>query len=131
MIFRILALCYSAGTVGALANSAAIIWMGKAGIPASLGVALAPNYSPSWLYPRLVWGGMWALLFALPLPRTLWWAFVIALAPALFQLFVVFPQFAGKGTAGLDLGTLTPAFVLFYNLIWALVTYLTLKLVRA
>jgi hypothetical protein len=36
------------------------------------------------------------------------------------QLFIVFPYEAGKGMAGLDLGLLTPLFILFYNWIWAL-----------
>ncbi|MEB2343949.1 MAG: hypothetical protein OZ948_04355 [Deltaproteobacteria bacterium] len=116
---RSLSLFFAAGVVGALANSVAVWLLGELGVPRALGVALAPDWSAGWLYPRLVWGGLWGLLFALPiqaalLPRGL----LVSLAPTLFQLFVVFPAWAGQGVAGLELGLLTPAFVLLYNAIW-------------
>jgi len=105
--------------VGAFANSLAAWLFGELGVPRALGVAMAPDWSAAWLYPRLVWGGIWGLLFVLPVtaavvPRGL----LVSLAPTLFQLFVVFPAWAGKGVAGLELGLLTPAFVLLYNAIW-------------
>jgi hypothetical protein len=34
------------------------------------------------------------------------------------MLFVVFPEQLHKGNMGLELGTLTPAFVVLYNFIW-------------
>lgn len=116
---RSLSLFFAAGVVGAFANSVAVWLFGELGVPRALGVALAPDWSAGWLYPRLVWGGLWGLLFALPiqaalLPRGL----LLSLAPTLFQLFVVFPAWAGQGVAGLELGMLTPVFVLLYNAIW-------------
>jgi len=116
---RSLSLFFAAGVVGAFANSLAVWLLGELGVPRALGVALAPDWSAAWLYPRLVWGGIWGLLFVLPVtaavvPRGL----LVSLAPTLFQLFVVFPAWAGKGVAGLELGLLTPAFVLLYNAIW-------------
>jgi hypothetical protein len=43
---------------------------------------------------------------------------VFSLFPTLFQLFYVFPYLAQKGMMGLELGTLTPLFVLFFNAVW-------------
>jgi len=59
-------LCFAAGCLGALANSWAVWYFGSKGIPASFGVAIAPSFSLAWLYPRIVWGGLWGLLFLLP-----------------------------------------------------------------
>ena len=80
---------------------------------------LAPPLTPAFLYPRLVWGGLWGFLFLIPLAR---WSFPVrglffSLGPTLAQLFVVFPH-AQKGVLGLQLGSLTPLLVVFYNAIW-------------
>jgi hypothetical protein len=120
-MLRKLSLVFSAGSVGALANSIAAWAFGVAGITAALGVGIAPALTPGWLYPRIVWGGLWGALFLLPLKggpamRGLIWS----IGPTLVQLFVVFPYKAGKGMMGLDLGTLTPLVVVFLNAVWGI-----------
>ncbi|OCC16395.1 hypothetical protein DBT_0212 [Dissulfuribacter thermophilus] len=45
-------------------------------------------------------------------------------------MFVVFPLKAHKGIAGLDLGLLTPFFVLFFNWVWGAVTAIAIKCAR-
>jgi hypothetical protein len=129
---RALSLAFAAGAVGALANSAAAWSSGAFGLSKSLGVSIAPELTPAWLYPRVVWGGLWGLLFALPLsaPRGLALGALLSLAPSAFQLLVVFPQ-RGSGLLGLGLGTLTPLFVLGFNLIWGLTAVLWLRVARA
>lgn len=125
-------LCYAAGAVGAVANSLVLWWAGEAGLTRELGVAIAPALSPAWLYPRLVWGGLWGLLFLLPLWNSRIFAkgIVLSLVPTLVQLLVVFPLKAGKGFFGLELGTLTPLVVLVVNIVWGIVTALTLRLAK-
>ncbi len=118
-VARSLSLFFAAGVVGALANSLVVWGAAELGLPQALGVSLAPAVSPAWLYPRLIWGGLWGLLFVLPIalgvvPRGL----LLSLAPSLFQLFVVFPAWSGRGLGGLELGVLTPVFVLLYNAVW-------------
>ena len=115
--------------VGALANSFAAWASGAYGLSHALGVAIAPDFAPAWLYPRLVWGGLWGLLFALPLarPRGLALGLLLGLAPAAYQLFVVFPQ-RGSGVAGLGLGALTPLLVLALSSLWGVVAALWLRL---
>jgi len=119
-----IALCYVAGTVGGFANSVVLWLSGMLGITAALGVKLAPAFTAAWLYPRLVWGGLWGFLFLLPflVDRLYLKGLLLSLAPSAVQLFFIFPEVVDKGILGLSLGTLTPAFVLLFNAIWGLTT---------
>jgi len=123
---------FAAGCLGALANSLAVWAFGYYGVTSSLGVAIAPTLSPGWLYPRIVWGGLWGLLFVLPMlpSRLLLKGAILSLFPTAVQLFVVFPFVAHKGMGGLDLGLLTPLFVLFFNWIWGVVTESAIKFAK-
>lgn len=119
-----LSLLFAAGAVGGLANSLLVWLCGETGLTGALGVAIAPELSAAWLYPRIVWGGLWGFLFALPLiaqapvvRRGLW----LSLAPAAFQLLWVFPH-TGHRALGLDLGALTPVLVLAFNAVWGVTT---------
>lgn len=117
---RNFSLVFVAGCWGGLLNSLAVWFCGYLGIAPALGVHIAPMLTPAFLYPRLVWGGIWGLLFLLPGGR---WSFparglLFSLAPTLVQLCLVFPEMAHKGVLGLQLGYLTPLLVVFYNAIW-------------
>ena len=127
---RRLTLVFAAGCMGGLVNSLALWLFGRAGIPAELGVKLAPALTPGWLYPRVVWGGIWGFLFVLPIFRNQPFAqgLFFSLWPSVVQLFVVFPYQANKGVLGLDLGTLTPVFVLFFNAVWGLTAAFWLRM---
>jgi hypothetical protein len=93
---------------------------------------MAPKLTLPWLYPRIVWGGLWGILFALPMLRNSVWkrGIVVSLGPTLFQLFVVFPYLAGKGIMGLELGNWTPAFVVVLNAVWGVVGALWITYVK-
>ena len=121
---RDLSIAFAAGAINGLANSIVCWSFGQLGVPAALGVALAPALTPAWLYPRLVWGGLWGLLLLIPwgARSPLWRAATIGLAPMAFQLLIVFP-FKGQALFGTSLGTLTLVFVAAYNLVWALAGY--------
>ena len=118
--FKKISLVFAAGCLGGLVNSLAVWSFGVLGISTTLGVKLAPQLSAPWLYPRLVWGGIWGVLFLIPMiqQRFLFRGLILSLGPTLIQLFVVFPMKANKGMMGLDLGLLTPALVIFFNAIW-------------
>lgn len=124
----LLAACFAAGTLGALANSLFAWLAGAGGIPALAGVALAPDLTLEWLYPRLVWGGLWGLVYFLTVRthrvRRQWVrkGLVVSLLPTLAQLFYFFPYQTGLGQMGVGLGTLTPLFVLLYNGVWGFAT---------
>ena len=129
---RKLLICFAAGCLGALVNSVAVWLCGRYGITESLNVHITPHLTANWLYPRIVWGGIWGLLFFLPIMNSEPFSkgTLLSLPPTIIQLFVVFPYKAGKGVAGLDLGILTPGFVFVWNWVWGLVTALTIRLTR-
>jgi hypothetical protein len=129
---RTISLVFAAGCVGAVFNSLAVWLFGRFGISAALGVNIAPALSPGWLYPRVVWGGLWGLLFLLPLLQgsVLGRGFLFSLGPSLVQLLVVFPYQAHKGVLGLALGTLTPVLVLGFNAVWGVFAALWVRIVK-
>ncbi|MFY7806288.1 MAG: hypothetical protein ACOVQ7_22980, partial [Limnoraphis robusta] len=57
---------FAAGCLGGLVNSLGVWLFGLLGITTTLGVSIAPQFTPPWLYPRIVWGGLWGFLFFLP-----------------------------------------------------------------
>lgn len=120
---------FAAGCLGALANSVVVWLFGDLGITKSLGVSITPALTASWLYPRIVWGGIWGLLFFLPLvnSKPFFKGTLLSLFPTIVQLFIVFPYKAKKGVAGIELGLLTPALVFVFNWVWGVVTSLTIK----
>ncbi len=120
---------FGAGCLGAVANSLVVWLFGDLGINRSLGVSIAPALTPAWIYPRVVWGGLWGLLFVLPFARSkpLLKGSLLSLMPTIIQLLVVFPYKAGKGLAGLELGLMAPILVVFFNWVWGMVTALTIR----
>lgn len=127
---RMVALTFAAGSLGGLANSLAAWASGSYGLTAALSVAIRPELTPDWLYPRLVWGGLWGFLFLSSVPRLRWWlrGLVFSLGPSAVQLLYVFPEKTPHGLFGLGLGELTPLVVLALNAIWGLTAALTLQL---
>jgi len=121
-MLRKVSAAYTGGLVGALVDSFDIWLLGKVGITGFLGIGLQPEFTAPWLYPRLVWGGLWGLLFLLPLLKTrvAMRGMLLSLAPSAVVLFAVFPGM-GKGALGLGFGALTPALVIALNLLWGIV----------
>lgn len=82
---RDIALCFAAGSVGALAKSG-LIWL-CAYFPVVSGLVahLINAQYPAGVYARIVWGGIAALLFLLPLSKKGWlvrgliWGLVVAI----------------------------------------------------
>jgi hypothetical protein len=124
----LLAVCFAAGVLGSLANSLAAWICGLWGVTALAGVNLAPALTAAWLYPRLVWGGIWGLVYFLtvksPRQRRQWarkglW---VSMLPTIAQLFYFFPYRTSFGPMGIGLGDLTALFVLLFNFVWGFFT---------
>ena len=131
-IIHKLTVAFSSGCLGGLVNSFAVWFLGATGITASFNVKIAPSLTVAYLYPRIVWGGIWGILFLLPFFRhsMILRGIVYSLAPTLAQLFIVFPIKLNQGVMGLDLGVLTPLFVLFFNGVWGVSAAWWLNLVE-
>jgi hypothetical protein len=123
-----LSLIFAAGAVGGLLKGLAA-WLGGAwGINALLGSQYAPALTPVWIYQHVVWGGLWAFLFLLPLKRLSYVSLgiIYSLPQTLVALLVMMPQMH-RGLLGLRLGYTTPALILFFGLVWGVATGLWLK----
>ncbi len=121
--------CFAAGALGALFCSVLMWAAGDLGLSKKLGVSIAPMLTAGWLYPRIVWGGIWGELFALPLwrSRPLLRGILFSLPPSAVQLFYFFPFESNRGIGGIDLGILTPLWVIAFNGIWGIVTSFTIR----
>ncbi|MBU2538208.1 MAG: hypothetical protein KKH22_07195 [Proteobacteria bacterium] len=112
---------FTGGALGALIDSVNIWALGQTGITAWLGIGLRPQFTPSWLYPRLVWGGIWAMLLIIPFLRqkTAMRGILMSLIPTTMMFLMVFPEM-GMGLFGLNAGLLTPLLVLLLNFIYGM-----------
>jgi len=131
-VFKNLSLLFASGSLGGLTNSITVWIFGTLGITAALGVKLTPALTKTWLYPRIVWGGLWRFLFLLPfLRQSLFFrGLLYSLGPKIVQLFIIFPIQAGKGLMGIHLGIMTLIFVLFFNAVWGICTALWIKFTK-
>ncbi len=125
---QLISVCFCAGLLAALVSTA-FAWLCTAyGLTDLAGISLRVSPEIAALYPRMVQGGLWGLLFALtvlhPRSRRQWVrkGMVVSLAPTLYQLFVVFPYQTPYGSLGIELGLLTPLFVFLFNLAWGIFT---------
>lgn len=125
-------LAFAAGCFGGLIYCVVMWLFSRYGITQAFSVSLYGSVTPQWMYPRIVWGGLWGLLFLLPMLTSSIFArsFVISLIPTFVQLFIIYPFYTSKGVAGLQLGMLTPVLVWFFYWIWALATVLILRLAK-
>jgi hypothetical protein len=129
---RSLSIVFSAGALGGFANCITVWLFGALKITGMFGVSIAPPLTPQMIYHRVTWGGIWGILFLIPLmqKRNLLRGILWSIGPTLIQLFVIFPVKAKKGIMGLGLGTFTPLFVILFNTVWGIVAAYWLKLIE-
>ena len=122
MIIRKLSGAFTGGAIGGLVDSINIWVLSNIGITTLLGVSMKPEFTAPWVYQRMVWGGIWMLLFLLPLwkDRTVLRGCMFSLLPSTMMLFMVFPSM-DKGLLGLGFGVLTPVVVIALNFIYGIV----------
>ena len=118
--FLTLSYLFTAGSIGGLVNALVVWFFGYKGINQFLGVQIFPKMTTTYLYSKIIWGGLWGLLFVVVTKGNLlfYYAGLISIVPTLVQLFYVFPK-QDVGPAGLKLGKLTPYLVIVFNLVWA------------
>lgn len=129
MFLRTPALLYASGTLGAFVASFLLIFLSSSQLLNAVGITLAPSFTLAYLAPKLVWGGLWGFLFLVPIPFrfSIFGIFFMALLPAFFQLFVVYPQWEHAGWLGIRHGWAMPFLTYFYWLVWAFFTSLSMR----
>jgi len=129
-IVRKAAICYTAGSLGAFANAMAIVLAANVGMEAMFGVSFLSEWSLDWLYPRLVWGGVLAFLFLLPLYQNKWVVrgLVWSIVPTIPHFFIIFPGQADTLVAtNYQVGVVTIVSSYVFNCIWGLIASYMVK----
>lgn len=127
-ILQRLSLMFAAGSFGGLIKGLVATASAGIGINAALGVTMVPSLTSAWVYQHVVWGGIWAFLFLIPLKGSYYFrGAVFSLGQTLVQLLVIFPKM-GKGMFGLQFGAFTPVLVLIFGIIWGLAAGFWLQL---
>jgi hypothetical protein len=132
---RSLSLAFTAGAFGAFIYSVTEYYLGAFGLNEALGVKSAYRLTPESLYPRLVWGGLFALLLLVPILKR-WYCIyrglLLGVILSAVHLFIIFPYMNQKGILGVKLSLWTPApiLVIFYNALWGIVTAFWLDYTR-
>jgi hypothetical protein len=124
MMLNRIGVAFAAGSAGGLATVLTLWLFGVLGITPAFGVKMVLPLTPPLVYSMVVWGGLFGFLFLLPVMRGSVWlrGLIFGLAPTVVQCLIVFPVKMHAGILGLDLGLLTPVFVLIFNSVWGVVT---------
>ena len=130
MIQRV-AICFSAGVVGALAVVLFSHVLFQLGLSARLGVKAPVSLKSPDIYRPLFWGGLWGIPFGLFI-ATAWnhlylYGILYFLAPVL-ALFLIFLPMSGAGFFGLRQGgPMFTLYLLLVNLPFGIVTALVAR----
>jgi len=130
--YKNLSLIFAAGCFGGLVKGTVAWLFGALGINTLLGSQLAPPLTTAWIYQHVVWGGIWALLFLLPIRGLSYLALgaLYSLPQSLIMLLVLFPKMGQAGLWGLGWGRITPVLILFFGVVWGVAAGLWLKVAR-
>lgn len=126
-LLRRLALCFSAGTVGGLAKGGVVWCCAQFASTAALASYLASAQYPAGIYVRMVWGGVAAFLFMLPIVRSAWfvrglfWGLIVSALQ-----IVVIPLFGHSGIRLMVIPLLSTAVL---SCVWGLATAAVLRLI--
>lgn len=128
----ILPMLFGIGALAGLVQSMVVWFCGAIGINAYYRVKIEPEFDLEWLYPRIIWGGLWGFLFTI---RQLQEYYVlrgmlISLIPSLAELFFFFPIFENAGIMGERLGDHTYWLVIVWNMVWGVAASLYIRLIN-
>lgn len=122
---RQVALCFAAGAAGGFAKCAVSWGAARGGVTVVVGLHGATALQPGALYARIVWGGLWALLFLLPpLRRSVLFGGVVAAVVVTLMQWVVLPLW---WHAAIHFAPLPMLDALLLNMVWGLVAAALLR----
>lgn len=114
LFLRNFSIAFAAGCFAGLINSL-IFWATKHyGLNDQWEIQLEPEFSCNWLYPRIIFGGIFGLLFLLPFMTTFffWRGVVYSLIPSFVLIFIIIPIVQSLSGLQLNLNSYLYLFVL-------------------
>jgi len=126
------AICFTAGVVGALAVVLFSHLLFALGLAQQLGVKEPVSLKSPDIYKPLFWGGLWGIPFGLLIDAA-WthlylYGFLYFLAPVL-ALFVFFLPMAGAGYFGLRQGPMFTLYLVLVNLPFGIITAVVARVI--
>ena len=120
---------FSAGASAAFLTCILVWFAGAVGITDSYGISIKPKLEMLWLYPYIIHGGLWALIYNFPFLQkaTVIRGIILSFIPCSFHLFVLYPVFFNEGIMGTRLGDYTPFFIIIAYAIWGVLTSVFLR----
>ncbi len=124
----LLAVSFVSGLLGGVGKSLFLWACHHWGVFTFIQVRLTPHFDLPHLYPAMLSGGLWGLLYFLfigiPRHRRYWirkglWVSIIPTAVAIFYLY---PSVYHHSIGGINLGWLMPVVILVGNLWWGFLT---------
>ncbi|MEC7838669.1 MAG: hypothetical protein VX777_01365 [Chlamydiota bacterium] len=115
--------CFAAGCLGGVAMNVVNLVFGIVNIPEFLGVDMAQDVNANSLYSDLFWGGIWGLLFLIPLLKDvpLVRGVLVSIVPSLAQLFIFLPLVKGVNFLEGEFRLMLPVYVFLLNSVWGIV----------
>lgn len=103
LLFRLLTLGFGAGAFGAVVLGLVAFALGRLGVPEMLGLTMPAPKLPEAFYRAIVWGGIWGLLFVVPVLNRAWWlkGIIIGLLATAALVFYFAPGLRGGPVLGL------------------------------
>ena len=130
-VIQRVAICFTAGVIGALAVVLFSHVLFALGLSEKLGVTQPVSFKPPDIYRPLFWGGLWGVPFGLFIGAA-WthlylFGLVYFLAPVL-ALFLIFLPMSGAGFFGLQQGgPMFTIYLLLINLPYGIITALVAR----
>jgi hypothetical protein len=120
-----IAICFTAGVIGALAVITFSVVLYYTGIAAPMGANTPPKFGPPDIYRPLFWGGLWGLPFALITWKRERHYYLIGwlyfLAPVL-ALYFIFAPMHGLGLFAQSKGLLFASYLFLVNVPYGIIT---------
>ncbi len=119
-LLKIVLFLFVAGGLGGF-TSGILVWaLGQTGITPTLGFNMVPDLTIEWMARRVFASGVWGAIFLIPIfaNSPIMKGAVLGILPWLSSILIVFPYKMNIGFFGLGLGMGTPAWTLFFGIVW-------------
>ena len=120
MLLRNISSAFTAGVIGSLAAAFGFWLLDQMGFTSNvLNIHMVHRFNATWLYPQVVLGGLWGLLFMTPVlkDKQILRGILFSLGPTMMVFFKYVPGLE-RSLFGYSLSSVRPELVLIVNFAW-------------